>query len=328
MLWLFCWHLSFFLLYNGTQYIYRMTHQSVGFTIKEQRECHFSMSVLEQLLYNLCLSLSYSINVKQENKCIRSEYSLLSYPDTPFLSLVHIKEVVPGPLCTSAQLASGLVFCVYITGRHIKYSKDNRADEIRAKCSRLSNHLPRASRQTGWNFPVNSNTSLGSPVADANSLIFDPVIGSSGQRKTANSGWRCRHLGNGVSYYWGALSNLSAKLEEANRSSNKEVEHEFAVKRGWLQIWPTRSCASSCWLVSPRRSTWNTAFSSDGVMLVIAQTGLLSNWCLKLWSARDIVSEQLSQFLFSSDCVLPWSSHITCVFCRWVKLWIQVKLNH
>lgn len=72
--------------------IYSVTHQSVGFTIKEQWECHFSMSVFEQLLYNLCLSLSYSINVKHNNKCIRFEHSLLSYPDTPCLSLINIRE--------------------------------------------------------------------------------------------------------------------------------------------------------------------------------------------------------------------------------------------
>lgn len=88
LVWLFCWHSMAIPAHN----IYSVTHQSVGFTIKEQRECHFCTSVFEQLLFSLCLSLSYSINVKHNNKCIRSEHWLLSYPDTPCLSLIHIRE--------------------------------------------------------------------------------------------------------------------------------------------------------------------------------------------------------------------------------------------
>lgn len=109
---LFRCHLTFHL-YTCTHNIYSVTHQSVGFTIKAQRECHFCMSAFEQLLFSLCLSLSYSINVKHNNKCIRSEHWLLSYPDTPCLSLIPIKrEVVPGPFSCSSELANrALTFC-------------------------------------------------------------------------------------------------------------------------------------------------------------------------------------------------------------------------
>lgn len=102
--WLFCWHLAF-LLYNRIQHILcSMTHQSVAFTIKAQWECHFSLSVLKKLLYNSCLSLSYSINGKHNNKCIRSALTpVLSWHS---LIILEVIEVIPGPLYSNSQLVN------------------------------------------------------------------------------------------------------------------------------------------------------------------------------------------------------------------------------